>query len=144
LKRTDDASLAALSEPVLYDLGCDVRRGPSLATVVGLLKERVNTVRELAWAAVYFYRAVDPPEDLRRQHYAPEARAALEDLKDRLARAEWTRPGINDAIKGAVAAHGLKMPRVAMPLRVMVTGQAQTPSIDATLELIGRAEVLAR
>jgi len=31
-----------------------------------------------------------------------------------------------------------------MPLRVMVTGETQTPSIDATLELIGRDEVLAR
>ena len=43
-----------------------------------------------------------------------------------------------------VAAHGLKLPKIAMPLRVMVTGEAQTPSIDATLELIGRDQVLAR
>jgi glutamyl-tRNA synthetase len=43
-----------------------------------------------------------------------------------------------------VAAHKLKLPKIAMPLRVMVTGEAQTPSIDATLELIGRDEVLAR
>ena len=43
-----------------------------------------------------------------------------------------------------VAAHKLKMPKIAMPLRVMVTGEAQTPSVDAVLELIGRDEVLAR
>ena len=36
------------------------------------------------------------------------------------------------------------MPKIAMPLRVMVTGTTQTPSIDATLELIGRGAVLAR
>ncbi len=40
--------------------------------------------------------------------------------------------------------HGLKMPKLAMPLRVLVTGEAQTPSIDAVLELIGRDEVLRR
>jgi len=57
---------------------------------------------------------------------------------------EWNRAAINDAIKGVVAAHGLKMPKLAMPLRVMVTGETQTPSIDATLGLIGRDHVLAR
>jgi glutamyl-tRNA synthetase len=36
------------------------------------------------------------------------------------------------------------MPQVAMPLRVMVTGEAQTPAIDAILELLGRDEVLQR
>jgi len=41
-------------------------------------------------------------------------------------------------------AHKLKIPKVAMPLRVMVTGETHTPSIDATLELIGRDEVIAR
>ena len=56
----------------------------------------------------------------------------------------WNRPAINDAIKSVVAAHGLKMPKLAMPLRVMVTGESQTPSIDATLELIGHDRVLER
>ncbi len=51
---------------------------------------------------------------------------------------------ISEALKSVVASHKLKLPRIAMPLRVMVTGEAQTPSIDATLELIGRDEVLAR
>ncbi len=43
-----------------------------------------------------------------------------------------------------IASYKLKMPKLAMPLRVMVTGGTQTPSIDATLELVGRGEVLAR
>jgi glutamyl-tRNA synthetase len=36
------------------------------------------------------------------------------------------------------------MPQVAVPLRVAVTGQTKTPSIDAVLELIGRDATLAR
>jgi len=36
------------------------------------------------------------------------------------------------------------MPQVAVPLRVVVTGRTQTPSIDAVLELIGRDKVLER
>ena len=46
--------------------------------------------------------------------------------------------------KEVLAAHGLKMPQIAMPLRLIVTGQLQTPAIDAVLELFGRDIVLAR
>jgi glutamyl-tRNA synthetase len=101
-------------------------------------------VKELADAAVYFYRALEPSGDLKRQHYSAEARPALAELAARFGGLEWSRAAINDAIRSVVASHKLKMPKIAMPLRVMVTGEAQTPSIDATLELIGRDEVLAR
>ena len=101
-------------------------------------------MRELAAAAVLFYRPHDPSAALRRQHYSAEVRPALADLYERLKAIVWNRDAINDAIKGVVAAHRLRMPKVAMPLRVMVTGATQTPPIDATLELIGREQVLAR
>ena len=65
-------------------------------------------------------------------------------LTERLAVVEWDSHAINDAIKAAATAHGMKMPKVAMPLRVMVTGEAQTPSINAMLELLGREETLKR
>ena len=56
----------------------------------------------------------------------------------------WERGPIGDAIKDVVKSSGLKMPQVAMPLRHIVTGRAQTPSIDAVLELLGREMVLNR
>jgi len=61
-----------------------------------------------------------------------------------VAKIQWQRPAIHDALKAVVSQHGLKLPKIAMPLRVMVTGGTQTPGIDATLELIGREEVLRR
>ena len=57
---------------------------------------------------------------------------------------DWTRENISTALKAAAEKNGLKLGKVAMPLRVMVTGETQTPSIDATLELIGREEVARR
>ena len=56
----------------------------------------------------------------------------------------WERGPINEAIKDAVKSNALKMPQLAMPLRVLVTGRQQTPSIDAVLELLGRETVLLR
>jgi glutamyl-tRNA synthetase len=144
LKAADDNRLAALTEPFLARDGCDTKRGPELSKVVALLKERVNTIEELADAAVYFYRALEPSDELKQQHYSAEVKPALAGLKEQLAKGDWNRESISAAIKTVVTSHKLKMPKIAMPLRVMVTGEAQTPSVDAVLELIGRDEVLAR
>src|SRR5262249_37733004 len=144
LKAADNVRLAALVKRFLLADGCDPDHGPALHQVVALLKERVNTLEELADAAVYFFRRLTPSEELRTEHYSAESRAALDALSVRFHDVPWTKADISAAIKSTVEAHKLKMPKVAMPLRVMVTGETQTPSIDATLELIGRDEVIAR
>ncbi|MDA0235010.1 MAG: glutamate--tRNA ligase, partial [Proteobacteria bacterium] len=65
-------------------------------------------------------------------------------LRGRLAAAEWNRAALSQAIKDTMAEHGLKMPQVAIPLRVAVLGVPQTPAIDAVLEVLGRGRVLER
>ena len=144
IRVADSHRLAELTRPFLEADGCKTAGGPPLIGVLDLLKDRVSTVRELADSAVFFYRPLEPSEALRRQHYTTEARPALADLHGCFKTIVWNRAAINDSIKGAAAAHRLKLPKIAMPLRVMVTGETQTPSIDATLELIGREQVLAR
>ncbi len=144
IKEADDARLARLMVPFLERDGCDVATGPAPDRVAALLKERVSTIEELADAAVYFYRPLEPSAELRALHYTTEVRAALDDLQRRLAEISWDRAGISGAMKAVVAGHKLKFPQLAMPLRIMVTGEPQTPSVDATLELIGREQVLAR
>jgi glutamyl-tRNA synthetase len=144
LKETDDGRLADLMAPFLERDGCDVAAGPAPQRVAALLKERVNTIEELADAAVYFYRRLEPTTELRDAHYAAAAKPALADFRRRLETVEWRREAISAELKAVLAEYRLKMPKIAMPLRVMVTGEPQSPSIDATLELIGREEVLAR
>ena len=109
-----------------------------------LLKERVSTLVELADAAVLFYRYLEPSAELVAQHLSPEAIPALTTLANNFMVVEWKRQTIQETLKAVVAEAGLKMPKIAMPLRVLVTGETQTPSIDATLELLGRETVLCR
>ena len=144
LKTADNGRVARLVKRYLVADGCDPERGPPLEQVVALLKERANTLEELADAAVYFFRRLTPRDELRAEHYSAESRPALEALRAEFRQIPWTKADIAAAVKAAVTAHKLKMPKVAMPLRVMVAGEAHTPSIDATLELIGRDEVLSR
>jgi glutamyl-tRNA synthetase len=144
IKQADDARLAELAVPFLKVAGCDPAKGPDLRAVSALLKDRVSTIEELADAAVYFYRQLHPAAELRTQHYTADILPAMKALRERLASVDWNRPALSAAIKEIITAHSLKMPKLAMPLRVMLTGTAHTPSIDAVLELIGREEVLRR
>jgi glutamyl-tRNA synthetase len=144
IKAADDARLAGLVHPFLIRNGGNPDDGPDLATVCALVKERAATIAELADAATLFYRTLHPTPELLAQHVTPEVLPALAELAARLATLTWERSAISAALKETLAAHGLKMPKLAMPVRVLVTGEAQTPAIDATLELIGRDKVVSR
>jgi glutamyl-tRNA synthetase len=144
IKTADNARLAELTRPFLLRNEADPDDGPDLAAVCALVKERARTIEELADVATLFYRTLHPTPELLAQHVTADVLPALADLVARLESATWERSAISAALKETLAAHGLKMPKLAMPVRVLVTGEAQTPAIDATLELIGRDKVLAR
>ena len=69
---------------------------------------------------------------------------AVATLADKLQTTAWDKTSIAAAVKEVLAAHGLKMPALAMPVRVLVAGTPQTPSLDAVLALMTRDTVLAR
>ena len=144
IKAADDARLAVLMRPFLLRNDANPDDGPALTAVVALVKERAATIVELADAATLFYRTLHPTPELLAQHVTPEVLPALGELVAKLESIAWERTAISAAFKETLAAHGLKMPKLAMPVRVLVTGETQTPAIDATLELIGRGKVISR
>ena len=143
MKQTPPDELAAAVAKRLAARGVDTGNGPSLAQAVALYVDRCNTLNTLADAVEVFYTTVSPNPELMAQHLSEEARPALADFAAGIALVAWETPAINALIKETVAKHGLKMPKLAMPLRVILTGQAQTPSVDAVISLIGREGVLA-
>ena len=139
--------LAELTEKVRARLaarGVDTDAGPNLEKAVALYVDRSNTLNVLADAVEVFYVEVSPSPDLLAQHLADDAQPALADFAAGIATVAWEAPAIGALIKETVAKHGLKMPKLAMPLRVLLTGQTQTPSVDAIIALIGRQKVLQK
>jgi len=144
IKQTDDARLAADVSRRLARRGVNPEAGPALEAIIALYKDRSATLNVLADAAEPFYIDLHPAPELIAQHLTDAARAALATLRGKLADAVWEKAVLNAAIKETCTAHGLKMPQVAIPLRVALLGQPQTPSIDAVLETMGRELVLGR
>ena len=144
LKLVDNARLAALVRPRLEARGVTVSAVPALEAVMALYKERVVTLNELADAAEVFYIDLHPAQELLDAHFVPEVLPALRELAGRFADVAWEAPALAALIKELLTRHNLKMPRLAMPLRVMLVGQTHTPSVDAVLALFPRETVLAR
>jgi len=144
IKQADNQRLAQLAMPELERDGALFEGAPPLAEVIDLFKERANTVNELADAAMLFYRDPRPDPVLLAQHLTDAARAALAQFAEGAASVEWRKESIAALMKQVLADHQMKMPQLAMPLRLVVTGQLQTPSVDAVLTLMGRDVVLAR
>ncbi len=148
LKGSDDADLAVRVLPRLAASGIVPTPGEAdPAVVCGLLKERAQTLNELADLAHLFYAEPSISAEDRAKHLdpAPPALApALADFATRLADGDWTKEAIAAALKATLAAHGLKMPQLAIPVRLKVFGTTQTPSVDAVLAAMPREVVLAR
>ena len=144
IKQTDNAKLASLTKPVLMREGAQFDGAPALETVLELFKDRANTINELADAAMLFYREPKPDAALMTQHLTPAILPALQAFITACSTVEWNKEALSAAIKQVLADHQLKMPQLAMPLRLLLTGQLQTPSVDVVLTVMGRETVISR
>ncbi len=115
-----------------------------LARLCDLLKDRCDTTVVLADWVARFYGDVQADAAAIEQHVTEAVKPALTLLSEKLQGCAWDKASISLVIKEVLAECGLKMPQLAMPVRVLVLGTAQTPSLDSVLELLGREKVFAR
>jgi glutamyl-tRNA synthetase len=142
LKATADDVLAPLVQTHLQQRG--IPTDERLVAICGLFKDRCDTTLALADWAMAFYADVSPKAEDMAQHITPAVEPALALLADKLGTCDWDKQGISAVLKEVLAATGLKMPQLAMPVRVLVMGTPQTPSLDAVLSLCQRQKVLER
>lgn len=150
MKRLGPAELARRLMPHLTKRGWDenrLRNGPDLATACALVFERAHTLEELADWVGLFYVPAPVTETDRSTHLNPSALQAVQTLVGKLEAlpdSDWVPATITVAMKSTLAEHQLKMPQLAVPVRLLVFGQAQTPSVDTMLAAMPRELVRQR
>ena len=146
IKTAEPAHVAHHLSHHLGKLGIDPARGPDLIEVVKAQRERAKTLADMATASVFFYKDIEAyePKDAAA-HLKPEILELLNELRGQLAGLpQWTAEAIHAAVNGLTEARGLKLGKIAQPLRVAVAGRAVSPPIDQTLALLGREQTLKR
>ena len=142
LKAMPVEALTPLVAAQLRKLG--INADERLAGICALFRDRCDTTVALAvWAKAFYADISVKPEEFA-QYVAEPVKPALKLLREKLAACEWDRASIAAAIKETLAATGLKMPQLAMAVRVLLLGTAQTPSLDAVIVLFERSKALSR
>lgn len=142
IKAKADAELAPLVAAQLKKRG--IEADERLPAICALFKDRCETTVALAdWAAA-FYADVAPSEADLAQHVTDAVKPVIATLAEKLASVTWEKVSIAAAIKEVLAAHSVKMPVLAMPVRVLLMGTPQTPSLDSVLAIFSREKVIER
>jgi glutamyl-tRNA synthetase len=137
-------ALAEIIRNILKNKSINWGEGPDLSRLIDLLKDRTTSMHDLAASVLIFFQEIHISEEDRIKFLSPDIKPAMDAFTKALREVEWNRSVIADSLKSILKEFGMKMPQLAMPLRLLLTGQTQTPAIDAVIELIGREQVLNR
>ncbi len=122
----------------------DLSAGPSLEKIAVLYQERAKTLVEMADSSSFFYNKVSSyDEKAAKKNLNQTSLPLLKDMQSRLTELpEWLAEPIHTEIKACAESHEVGMGKVAQPIRVAITGNTVSPSLDVTLELLGRERTL--
>jgi glutamyl-tRNA synthetase len=118
--------------------------GPSLQSVLSLYRERVNNLNQLAREVAFFYKTPEAHTTDVEKHITVDTKPIVQIFKDKLIDVDWTAEQIHAVMNEVIVENNLKFPKLAMPLRVMLTGAAQSPSIDQVMAVLGKDQCISR
>lgn len=146
LKTLPESEIAVHLKWQFDRLGVDYSKGPTLEKLVIVQRDRVKTTVEMVQASLYFYcDSVTLDPEAAAKHLSPAIKEPLQALyKSLTALKSWLAADLHQVIADTATKFGLGMGKIAQPLRVAVTGNTISPSIDVTLELIGQERTLKR
>ena len=145
IAEADNARLAALVRPRIEARGGVIDGNADLEGVMEITKQRPETLEALADACMIFYRPLTRDPELVKEVLADEkSKKAVELFLERARTVEvWNSENIYGVLKGIMDEMGVKMPVIAVPVRVLVFGEKVSPMFDKTLELFGKDTVIA-
>ncbi len=146
IQATPPEALANLLVPFLDKIGIHVKSDEFLVKVVKTLVQRSKTLEEMATAATfYFAETITYEEKAARKFLKPDNRQALNFLMDELSAIEmFTEENLESAFKSVMNKTGLKLGKIAQPVRVALTGKTASPGIFEITEIIGKEKVINR
>lgn len=145
MKQANPAMLLADLQERLNKANISIEQGPALSDVLAVVLERASTLVELRDEASLFYKVPAPNnEELDPMLAEAGVPEALNAFYAALSTVQWDHESLNALVKTTLKEHGLKMPKLAMPLRILLTGIKQTPSIDKVMVLLGKETVQQR
>jgi glutamyl-tRNA synthetase len=142
IREADSSHLADLIAPKM-DL--DAGQKDLLVKAMPELKARAHDLLQLADGADFLFATRPlPVDEAAGALLTPEARAILGHAHTALSAAEWNHDALEQSVREVAEAQGVKLGKLAQPLRAALTGRTTSPGIFDVLALLGKSESLAR
>ena len=148
IKATPPANLVAPLAPFLKDCGIEIKDDDYSRHVIETLTPRSKTLEEMAQAALFFYLEninITYDEKAARKFLKPAALAPMRLLKEKLGTlANYSQENLEDVFKNVMDQTGLKLGKIAQPVRLALTGKTASPGIFEIIAILGPERVIPR
>jgi len=146
IKASAPAELVGALKPFMQSLGVEIHEGPLAEKAIATLAARSKTLKEMAEQALFYYQEEIVYEpDAARKFLTAEALPALNALTAKLEGLEdFTEPALEEAFKAVMDETGLKLGKIAQPVRVALSGRAASPGIFEITAILGKEQTLRR
>ena len=132
--------------PFYQERGIEVKPDANFHRMIELAQPRVTTIAEFPDKTKFYFRdEVEFDEKAAKKFLKPDTANILHRMEDELAHvAEFNEPAIEEVFTRVAAGLDLKLGKVAQPVRVAVTGTAESPGLFEVLAVLGRESTLKR
>jgi glutamyl-tRNA synthetase len=146
IKATPPAQLVTPLRPFMRAHGIEIAVDGRTEKAIATLSARSKTLKEMADQALFYFQDdIAYDSDAAKKFLTTEALPALKSLAARLeALEDFTEQRLEETFKAVMAETGLKLGKIAQPVRVALSGRAASPGIFEIAAVIGKQRTLAR
>ena len=146
IKAASAKSLSGHLAPFLRQKGCDVENGPWLESVVETLQTRSKTLNDMAEGALFYFQdTISYDAKAAKKFLKPLLLEPLNLLIKEFQQLDaFNEKNIEDAFVNVMNITGLKLGKIAQPVRIALTGKTASPGIFEIINVLGKDQVLSR
>ncbi len=143
---SDPAGLGRLLIPFLEELGVKVEGDERLPVIITTLKERAKTLKEMAEGSLFYFKEkIDYDPKAAEKFLTSSNEELFSLLVERLAAIDdFTEAGVERVFNSILDEKGLKLGKLAQPVRVALTGGTVSPGIFEMIQAMGKSMTIAR
>ena len=136
--------LADLIKPRLIDMGAEVVDKEILNNAIKLYQDREKNLNVFADDILFFFKDINSSEELKNKYLDGKSKNLIKVFVGGIEKLSWTNDDVNKFMKEFVKKQDIKFPEIAMPLRIIIAGTDNTPSIGSIIFILGIEEVKKR
>ena len=144
IKNKSNDKLANLIMPRLISMDIEAIDKDILNKAINLYKDREKNLNSFANDILFFFKSINPSEELKNKYLNNKSKNILKVFLGEINNLNWTDKDINEYLKEFVKKQKIKFPEIAMPLRIIIAGTDNTPSIGSIIFILGTDVVKKR